>query len=128
MKHTEHDIQSTFILWCKYNRIRYPELDLIFAIPNGGVRDAVTGFRMKREGVRAGVPDLFLPAPREPFHGIFIEMKAKGGRASQPQRDMMLALSAQGYKVVMCYSVDEAIHETEKYLSVAKKVDACPSA
>lgn len=37
---------------------------LLFAIPDGGRRDAVTGAHLKAEGVRAGVPDMFLAVPR----------------------------------------------------------------
>nr|WP_294508356.1 hypothetical protein [uncultured Bilophila sp.] len=50
-------------------------------IPNGGARNAITGSRMKAEGVTAGVPDILLAVPRQGCHGLWIELKRrKGGR------------------------------------------------
>ena len=33
----------------------------------------------------SGVPDLFLPVPRNNFHGLYIEMKNEKGRVSVSQ-------------------------------------------
>jgi hypothetical protein len=38
-----------------------PRLAMIFAIPNAGRRSLNTGRKMKATGLKAGVPDLFLP-------------------------------------------------------------------
>lgn len=45
-----------------------PELELMHHIPNGGQRtgkfgSAAAGAKMKAEGVKAGIPDIFLPVP-----------------------------------------------------------------
>ena len=47
---------------------------LLFAIPDGGRRDAVTGAHLKAEGVRAGGPDMFLAVPRQNAPGLFPEL------------------------------------------------------
>ena len=48
-------------------------------IPNGGARNAITGARMKAEGVTAGVPDILLAVPRQGCHGLWIELKRRKG-------------------------------------------------
>ena len=71
---------------------------LLFAIPDGGRRDAVTGAHLKAEGVRAGVPDMFLAVPRQNAPGLFPELKKqKGGRVSENRKTMHEALSQGGY-------------------------------
>ena len=90
---------------------------LLFAIPNGGNRDAVTGAMLKAEGVRAGVPDLFLAVPRNGFAGLFVELKKpKGGRVSRSQTDMLAALSASGYKTAVCHGWEGAMACIAGYL------------
>ena len=47
----EHSIQVACVEWFRYS---YPMLSKrLFAVPNGGRRDAVTGAKMKAEGVIA---------------------------------------------------------------------------
>ena len=62
-RNEEHRIQAALFEWAKYASAKHPGLKLMFAIPNGGARDAVTGAMLKREGVKPGVPDIFLPMP-----------------------------------------------------------------
>ena len=42
----------------------YPDLELLYHVPNGGSRNKAEASKLKRMGVRAGVPDLVLPVPR----------------------------------------------------------------
>ena len=54
----EHRIQCSCVKW--FN-LKYPKLKgRLFAVPNGGRRDTVTGGKLKAEGVTAGVSDLIL--------------------------------------------------------------------
>jgi hypothetical protein len=89
----------------------------LFAIPNGGARNAVTGMNLKREGVRAGVPDLFLAWANRQYGGLFIEMKkTKGGRVSDAQKQYLELLEESGYKVAVCHGWLEAKASIEEYL------------
>lgn len=115
MKQSEHDIQRMLFLWAKYTSNRYTGLYLMFAIPNGGARDKVTGAILKAEGVKPGIPDIFLPVPCGPYHGLFIELKSKGGRASDKQKEYMFRLSELGYCVRLCKSFDEAVAAIQSY-------------
>lgn len=96
-------------------RAFYPEA-LIFAVPNGGGRTPREGAKLKAEGVLAGVPDLFVAVPRGDWHGLFIEMKrTKGGKPSAAQVDIMSRLAAQQYKSIVCYGMEEAWTQFERY-------------
>lgn len=102
---TEHIEQVTLInLWDKL----FPEVR-IFAIPNGGFRHKTTAERMKAEGLRAGVPDLFVPEWR-----VFIEMKRqKGGRVSDDQADWLGYLAESGYTCIVAKGYEDALNQLE---------------
>ncbi len=103
--------------WAEWMSNRQPEAGLLFHIPNGGARTAVTGARMKAEGVKKGVPDLMLPVSRGGFHGLFIEMKRRhGGRVSPEQASWLRALEVLGYCAQVCFGADEAIAVIDRYL------------
>ena len=112
---TEHAHQAALFMWAAYMTPRYPELALMFAIPNGGQRNAATGANLKAEGVKRGVPDLMLPVARRGWHGLFIEMKRpaskgkKAGSLSPEQRDFWHPrLTAEGYCVQTYWRFDDA--------------------
>lgn len=112
---SEHQEQAALLEW--WNWQADPLRDLLFAIPNGGRRDGRTGKVLQQEGVRAGVPDLFLAIPADGWHGLWIELKVStGGRVSKAQAAMHEKLSAQKYKVVVCKGCDEAIAAIKSYL------------
>lgn len=109
MEPTEHKEQKLFFKWCLNNAHLYPCLESIFAIPNGGNRDAITGRHLKDEGVRRGIPDMFLPVARGQYHGMFIEMKKRsGGVLSKEQKVWGNVLSKQGYKWICAKGFLEA--------------------
>jgi hypothetical protein len=127
MKHEESKLQQACVKWF---RLQYPMYArLLFAIPNGGARDKVTGSLLKAEGVVAGVPDLMLAKQKwtidtdegDVIHqwesnGLFIEMKAPGGKVTPRQAEMHKLLTAQGYEVAVCWSFDEFKQTIEDYL------------
>ena len=82
---SESQIQHNCIAWF---RMQYPTLSkLLFAIPNGGKRDAVTGARMKYEGAISGVADLILLLPKKGHASLCIEMKKPNGKQSDTQKE-----------------------------------------
>ena len=103
MRDIEHRLQCGCVKWL---RLQHPEL-LCFAIPNGGARNAVTGARLRDEGVTAGVPDLFICVPRGDFHGLFIEMKIPTGKLSAAQKQVAVQIEREGYYFAVCRSFDE---------------------
>lgn len=107
--------QALFRWWDMY-RSQYPAA-LMFAVPNGGARSAITGARLKAEGVLAGVPDIFLAYPAGGLHGLFIEMKrVKGGTTSTAQKIVGELLSRAGYGVAVCHGWQDARDTVIRYM------------
>jgi len=66
-----------------------------------------------------GIPDLFIPVPKDGKHGIWIEMKKeKGGVVSPEQREWLDAMAKDGYATAVCHGADEAIKIIQDYLEV----------
>lgn len=117
---SESQEQKALFQWAGYAEQQYPELRLLHHIPNGGLRDAGTAANLKREGVKRGVPDISLPAPRGKYHGLFIEMKAGNNKPTKEQKAWLKSLEEEGYATYVCYSWLEAREVLEKYLSEPK--------
>ncbi|MBQ9243546.1 MAG: VRR-NUC domain-containing protein [Proteobacteria bacterium] len=118
MKQLEHTEQVNLMQWWALACHGFGlHENTLFAIPNGGARNAITGMNLKREGVRAGVPDLFLAWANRQYGGLFIEMKkSKGGRVSDAQKLYLDLLAESGYKVAVCHGWLEAKASIEAYL------------
>lgn len=109
--------QICLFRWAMYEEGKYPELSLMYHIPNGGKRNITTAKRLKAEGVKAGVPDIHLPVARHGFHGLYIELKKKKGNSTTENQDHWLeALNAQGYHAVVCRGWEEASEKILSYL------------
>ena len=119
-KPTEHQIQSSLFKWFDAAAFKWRELQLAFAVPNGGARSAITGAMMKAEGVKKGVPDIMLPVARGVYHGLFVEMKRPGGQVSDEQRVWIGNLKEQGYRVEVCFNKEDAIKVFEDYMACSK--------
>lgn len=119
---TEAQHQSHVIKWSQQPSVRskWPELALLYHIPNGGTRDAVEAKHLKLQGVKRGVPDLHLPVPRGAYHGLYLEMKTEKGRTSSEQDWWGQQLSRQGYLWEVCYGWQMAVGALERYLSLKK--------
>lgn len=113
---SEHSLQAAVTSWAAEMAVEIPELRLLFAIPNGGYRPAVVGARMKAEGVKAGVPDMFLPVARGDFHGLFIEHKIAGRKPRKNQDWWIDHLSEEGYHVAVCYTLEQSVATLTDYL------------
>lgn len=115
---TEAQEQRTVMQWAKMMSYNVVELELLFHIPNGGNRDARTGYQLKLQGAKAGVPDLFLPCARCGYHGLFIEMKRrKAWSISEQQRYWIDKLNAQDYLAQVCIGADSAIQLIDAYMN-----------
>jgi len=115
---SEHQEQSAVIKWWWHACAGYglPNFAL-FAIPNGGARDAITGSLLKAEGVRPGSPDLMLAKPADQFHGMFIEMKVGNNKLTDEQQAFATYLRTAGYHVSTHWSAGSAIEAIKAYLA-----------
>lgn len=111
IKRSEATEQQAVVEYCFYNRIT------IFAIPNGGSRNKLEAANLKRQGVKAGVPDLFVPVARRGFHGLFIEMKYGKNKTTPAQDDWLNTLNREGYLAKVCYGYAEAVELLKYYFA-----------
>lgn len=114
---TEDQEQRALIDWwalaCRTYKL--PEFAL-YAVPNGGWRHPATAARLKGQGVRAGVPDLFLAVPRGTFHGLYIEMKRTDGKPTAYQLAFIAYALATGYDARVCHGFETAQVAIAAYL------------
>lgn len=117
---TEEMEQTALLDWAqRLSLAACPELKLLHAIPNGGRRSKSEAARMKRAGVKAGVPDLCLPVARNGCHGLYIELKRRmGGRISPKQMEWLYDLTEQGYRCMVCEGWEEAAREISDYMGI----------
>jgi len=115
---TEAQHQINIIRWSEIVRDVYPELKLLYHIPNGGGRDAIEGKHLKEQGVKAGVPDLCLPVPRGDYDALYIELKTEKGAPSPEQEWWICQLRLEGNYAVVCYGWRSAIKIIEWYMNL----------
>jgi hypothetical protein len=89
---------------------------MIFAIPNGGHRNAREAAIMKSEGVTAGVSDVILLVARGGYNSLCIEFKTDKGRQTDLQKEWQQEAEKQGNKYVICRNFDEFRTQIVDYL------------
>lgn len=80
---------------------------VLFAVPNGGSRNKLEAYNLKRQGVLAGVSDLIL------LYGggrsCFIEVKTPKGKQSTGQKEFQRRVDTLGHQYVVVRSLDEYV-------------------
>jgi hypothetical protein len=121
---TEDSQQMALFCWAALPETlaKYPQVKWMFAIPNGFYSTPGQKAKMKAEGLRSGVPDIFLPVfsysydKMLHYYGLFIEMKVGKNVASEEQLEWLAYLNEVGYKAIICYSWQEAVTAIKEYL------------
>lgn len=118
----EHDEQAEFFAWWwQYADLHKLPRCLCFAIPNASALSASGRIYKWKEGLTAGVFDIFLSIPSKDFHGLYIEMKRNDrSQATDHQRAFGGAVTEQGYAATVCHSAQEAIERATTYLHMRK--------
>ncbi len=113
---TEDTEQMKIINFCNIMSAYVPEYEMIYHIPNEGKRK--NGAKLKRIGLRKGIPDLCLPVPKMGFNGLYIELKKDTSKkASKEQKEWLFKLEQQGYATSLCFGADEAINLITAYMN-----------
>lgn len=118
----EADIQSAYFKWVRFKANGDCRFEHIIHVPNGAhlARGAITFRRLQSQGFATGFPDIAILVPRGDCHGVFIELKRKGGKPSSNQTEWIKRLNAVGYLAFVIDSLDELIEFTEDYLQIKK--------
>ena len=110
----EHSIQAAAIDWL---RMHAGDDVLVFAIPNGGLRNKRVAVRLREEGVTAGVADICII---EDSRVLFIEMKTRRGSLSDVQK----GFEARARRANCHYRVCRSLQDVKDVMNVWSK---CPA-
>jgi transcriptional regulator with XRE-family HTH domain len=66
-------------------------------------------------------PDISILEPKGKYHGLYIEMKRKGNKATDNQISWITELRKRNYCAMVCYSADDAITLIQNYMSLRKE-------
>ena len=99
-------------------RQQYPD-KLFFHVPNGGFRNRREGAKFKRMGVRAGVSDFIFLEPTRNYKGLIVELKVRGGRLQNTQKEFLEDAEARGYKCGVVYSIAAFVDLVNWYFKTA---------
>lgn len=94
--------------------------DFLFCIPNDAPRSRVQGALFKKKGLKPGVWDIFFAYPKQPYHGLWIEMKIYPNVLTDKQKIWGKRMRSLGFDTAICYSCDEAIHVIADYVNGAR--------
>src|SRR6185503_16483297 len=111
---TEAKEQEALIERAQYHPVTR---DLLYAIPNDGIRTPLQGAKFKRRGLRPGMPDICLPYPSNGFHALYIELKTKIGKPTKEQLDCIAKLTKAGNCAVIAYGWEHAWAIITDYLT-----------
>jgi hypothetical protein len=82
-------------------------------VPNGGARAVQYRAKLRRLGLKPGVPDILIfdPPPKHPWApGCAVELKrVKGGRTSPEQVVWLAQLEARGWRCLVAPGAEAAI-------------------
>lgn len=85
--------------------------------PMGGYRSLATGAELKRQGAKAGVPDVLIfsrPRTDPTVRGVALELKTPTGRVSPAQREWHCNLEACGWLVRVGRSASDVLDVLRK--------------
>lgn len=119
-KTSEESEQIALFRWAEFAMNQYPELKLMYHIPNEGKRSKITGARLKAAGLKSGVPDICLPTAHGGYIGLYIEMKAGKNKLTDNQEKWLNDLTREENFTAVCYGWEQAKEVIEKYLSMER--------
>ena len=119
-KSNEHMEQSAYFDWWRqYAKALQIHEALCFAIKNDSSHTATGRIYRWKEGVMAGVWDVFLAIPSGEYSGLWMEFKHGKNKLTKTQADFGDAVSFRGYATEVVYSADEAIKAVQQYLRLS---------
>jgi hypothetical protein len=118
---TEHVEALRFMHIVRLHRLKYPALDNLLHVPNGGDRHGAVAAKMKGEGVSPGFPDYLLCWPSHGFHSLAIELKRQNyspSHVKDNQRAWHERLREAGYRVEVAGGWEAAWNVVRDYLGI----------
>lgn len=119
----ESSMQQNLFAWIDHRATKADWMKTIYHPANGGHRHIATAERLKREGVRAGVPDVIVPRPimseddTIKYVGMALELKVGSNKLSKAQAAFLYQLVNQKWLVMVVRDFSEvaAYHICKQY-------------
>lgn len=116
---SEELTQKKYFDWLEYERPTAREY--CFAIANGGSRHILEAINLKRQGVTAGVPDVFHSIPSGIYHGLYIEFKREDvPKLKAAQEKKFELFQGVGYRCEMCNTLQKAKDVFDDYIGASE--------
>ncbi len=116
-------MQAAIVRWARNHADLYPPLRWLFAVPNGGHRDAAEAANLKREGVTPGISDLCLLYDNGEHAALWMELKIGANKPTEAQLDFQAWAESQGHRAVVCRTTQDAILMLREYLGIDDPAD-----
>lgn len=116
MKDAEHWQQVYLFQWASVMKSKHQGLAFMHASQSGMRCSFSAAKKAKSEGMKKGIPDISLPFPSGQYHGLFIELKADGGKVSPEQMWWIDNLNSVGYRAEICFGWVNAAKVISEYL------------
>lgn len=112
--HPEQSEQIAIFDWVKLKKLD----GIIFHIANERRTSPQQGVMLKRMGVKAGVPDIFVARGCHNYLGCWIELKIAPNKPTPLQLKFIDAMREEGYCCHIAWSAEEAIQQIADYLGI----------
>jgi hypothetical protein len=106
----EHKLQVAICKWLDWTQDFY-----YFAIPNGGARHRLVAIKLKMEGAKAGVADMFWMVANKRWNGLFVEVKFEKGTQQLNQLVFEQTAINHNYYYAIVRSIDECESLIKKF-------------
>lgn len=114
---SESDHQQALFVWAAYSSGQFPELELMYSIPNGAHVSDRNRKRLICEGLKKGMPDIHLPVARGNYSSMYLELKTPKGKLSEFQKNRIHLLEKAGNYCTVSKSFEESVILIQSYLT-----------
>jgi hypothetical protein len=113
---SEDQIQAEIVQFYNnsYCLTHHEDRNLIFSVPNGGLRSKIEAMKLKSTGTLPGVSDLIIYHHKKieelgiiTVLNIFVEVKKEKGIHSKEQKEFEGRVAKMGFKYVIVKNLDE---------------------
>jgi len=112
----EEELQRDCAAWVALNTRRYPILEWMIHVPNGGKRPRGEAGKLKSLGVKKGVVDFLLPFGNGGWRGLDIELKSATGRVTKEQKRWIERADEDRHYTAVCRSLDAFVDAVQVFL------------
>jgi len=111
-KFKEDDLQMAVARYLDYSKVLWCH------VANERRTSIQSGDRLKKKGVKSGVPDCLIFNSKGNFIGLALELKVKPNKTTSNQKHWLLELSILGWDCQVAYDFDEAKEIIDKYMKL----------